>query len=348
MIRAQMVKRFDEFTLDVTIQADAGVTVLFGPSGAGKTLTLDCLAGFVACDAGRVLLDDRLLFDAAARVNLPPQQRHCGYVFQDHALFPHMTVRQNLLFAAERLPGLERHRRVAETMERFRIIEFAARLPHQLSGGQKQRCSVARSLIGQPRMLLLDEPAQGLDLLLRNELYEIVRQVRSEYKIPILLVTHDLAECFELGDMMLVLQAGKVLQTGAPITVYERPVSADVARLLGIANLFEAEVLALDPGRDTSRLRVMGNELIGPYLPGRLIGDRVRICVPASGLRVSSGAGQNCIPARLISITELPDTVRLRFAPEMTMEIPRAQYDPHDRFVEWSIEIPASAIRAAL
>lgn len=348
MIRAQLAKHFAQFMLDLTLQAEAGVTVLFGPSGAGKTLTLDCLAGFVACDSGRILLDDRLLFDAAAGVNLSPQQRNCGYVFQDHALFPHMSVRQNLLFAAERLPRLERHRRVAETMERFRMSEFAERLPEQLSGGQKQRCSVARALIGEPRMLLLDEPAQGLDLLLRNELYEIVRQVRSEYKIPILLVTHDLAECFELGDTMLVLQSGRVLQTGTPTAVYERPASADVARLLGIANVFEAEILALDPGRDTSRLRVMGQELAGAYLPGRLIGDRVRLCIPASGLRVARGPGQNCIPARLEAVTELPDTVRLQFEPRMTVEMPRAQYDPRERPAEWSIEIPAAAIRSAL
>src|SRR5262249_34567633 len=159
-------------------QAGAGVTVLFGPSGAGKTLTLDSIAGFIPPDEGRILLDDEILFDGAARVHLSPQDRNCGYVFQNYALFPHMTLRENLAFAAERKPRLERHRRVNEMIDRFHLQDTAGRRPHEVSGGQKQRCSIARALIAEPKLLLLDEPAQGLDAQLRSELYEILRQVR--------------------------------------------------------------------------------------------------------------------------------------------------------------------------
>src|SRR5262249_34866638 len=123
------------FSLDLEFRAAAGITVLFGPSGAGKTLTLEAIAGFVRPDAGRILLDDAILFDAEAQVNLPPQRRHCGYVFQNYALFPHMTLRQNLLFAAEPMRRLERHRRVNEMLERFQIDAVGGRRPHEVSGG---------------------------------------------------------------------------------------------------------------------------------------------------------------------------------------------------------------------
>ncbi len=244
-IRKQFPPRPDAaaFSLDVDFKTAGGVTVLFGPSGSGKTLTLDCIAGFAAPDEGRILLDDEILFDAPTGVCLPPQARRCGYVFQNYALFPHMTLRQNLAFAVERKPRLERHRRVNEMLERFHLTDVAGRKPHELSGGQKQRCSIARALIGAPRLLLLDEPARGLDAPLRAELYAVLRQVRAEFKMPILLVTHDLDECFELGDEMLILRDGRLVQSGAPKAIADRPASVEVARLLGIFNLLPAEIV---------------------------------------------------------------------------------------------------------
>src|ERR1700720_2966728 len=171
MIRGNLVKRFAPgpesagFHLDVDFEAPSGVTVLYGPSGSGKTLTLDCIAGFIAPDSGRIMLDNRILFDGESGVNLPPRQRSCGYVFQNYALFPNMTLRENLAFAAHALPRLERHRRIAEQLERFKLTGMAGRFPHELSGGQKQRGSIARALIASPRVVLLDEPGRGLDAL---------------------------------------------------------------------------------------------------------------------------------------------------------------------------------------
>src|SRR5271168_5196328 len=193
MLQARLRKTFPQrpdsagFSLDLEFQAAAGVTVLFGPSGSGKTLVLDAVAGFVRPDEGRILLDDDLLFDAATGVHLPPQARNCGYVFQNYALFPHMTLRQNLMFAAERRPRLERHRRVADMLDKFRLTEAAGRRPHEVSGGQRQRCSIARALIAEPKMLLLDEPATGLDAPLRVELYDVLRRVKEEFQTPMIL-----------------------------------------------------------------------------------------------------------------------------------------------------------------
>src|ERR1700691_2806038 len=222
MIQARIRKQYAampdsaSFSLDLEFAAASGVTVLFGSSGAGKTLTLDSIAGFVRPDEGRILLDDQILFDAASGVHLAPRSRRCGYVFQNYALFPHMTLRQTMQFAAERRPRLERHRRVNEMLDRFRLGEAAGRRPHEVSGGQRQRCSIARALIVAPKLLLLDEPATGLDAPLRAEFYEVLRQVREDFKTPMLLVTHDLDECFELGEDMVILREGKIVQSGAP------------------------------------------------------------------------------------------------------------------------------------
>src|SRR3984885_10129388 len=226
-IRKQYAAKPDSagFSLDLEFQAAAGVTVLFGPSGAGKTLVLDSIAGFVRPEEGRILLDDDILFDGASGVHLAPQARNCGYVFQNYALFPHMTLRENLEFAAERRPRLERHRRVNEMLERFRLGEIAGQHPHELSGGQKQRCSTARALIGGPKLLLLDEPAQGLDAPLRREFYAVLRQVRADFQTPVLLVTHDLDECFELAEEMIVVREGRIVQSGAPRDILDFPAS---------------------------------------------------------------------------------------------------------------------------
>lgn len=355
MIEAHIRKTFaphrdsSGFSLDLEFQARAGVTVLFGPSGSGKTLTLDSLAGFVRPDQGRILLDGALLFDAETGVHLAPQARRCGYVFQNYALFPHMTLRQNLSFAAERIPRLERHRRVNEMLERFHLAEAAGRRPHEVSGGQRQRCSIARALIGDPRLLLLDEPAQGLDAPLRAELYEVLRQVRAEFNTPVLLVTHDLEECFELGEDMIVLREGRVAQSGAPSEVLNAPATLDVARLLGTFNLLPAEIRALDPGRNLSRVRMGEFDLEGPYFPGRLKGDRITLYVRPEQLRAAARNGRpglNQIPADFERAIEKPRWVRLEFSGGIAVDLPRDEYERQRDNREWVVEFPPSSLRA--
>jgi len=337
------------FSLEIEFQARAGVTALFGPSGAGKTLTLDAIAGFTRPDSGRIMLDDQILFDAAARVNLRPQERNCGYVFQNYALFPHMTLRQNLVFAADRRPRLERHRRVNEMLERFHLTAVSGRRPHEVSGGQKQRCSIARALIGSPRLLLLDEPARGLDAPLRTELYSLLRQVRADFQNPVLLVTHDLEECFELAEEMMILREGRIVQSGPPRKILEQPASVEVARMLGITNLFEAEITALDPGGNTSRLRFQDHELTGAYLPGHLRGDRVWLCIRAEELRVVRHNGArpepNQISAKLLRVSEKPRSVRLEFSGEIAVELPREEFEREKGNKDWLVEFPPGALR---
>ncbi len=354
MIKARIRKCFPArpdsaaFSLEVEFDTSGGITALFGPSGSGKTLTLDAIAGFATPDEGRILLDDQILFDADARVNVPPRARRCGYVFQNYALFPHMTLRRNLEFAAERRPRLERHRKVSEMLERFHLNDVAGRRPHELSGGQKQRCSIARALIGAPKLLLLDEPARGLDAPLRAELYALMRQVRADFQTPALLVTHNLDECFEVADEMIVLREGRIVQSGAPKAIAERPASADVARLLGIFNLLPAEIVELDPQRNLSRLRLGEFDLAGPYFPGRFRGDRVSLCVRPEQLGVSARDGKpgpNQVPLALVRTLEMPHGVRLEFAGDVAVEVPSAEYERQKHNKEWLVSFPQQSLR---
>ena len=353
MIRARILKHFpagtesSAFTLDIEFEAAAGVTVLFGPSGSGKTLTLDAIAGFVRPDEGRILLDEQILFDGAAGVHLRPRSRHCGYVFQSYALFPHMTLRRNLEFAAARQPRLERHRKVTEMLERFRLGKVSGRRPREVSGGEKQRCSIARSLIGGPRLLLLDEPARGLDVPLRAELYSVLRQVREEFRTPILLVTHDLDECFQLGEEMLVLHNGKLVQSGTPREVLDQPANVEVATLLGQFNLLQAEIRALDPGNKTSIVRIGESEIAGPYFPGRLRGDRVWLFVRPEQLRALPRDGlpaQNQMAAELVGVADRPRAVRLEFRGGISVEMPRVEFEKNKENREWVIEFPPDSL----
>jgi molybdate transport system ATP-binding protein len=306
------------------------------------------IAGFVRPDGGRILLDDQLLYDGATRVFLPAQQRKCSYVFQNYALFPHMTMRGNLEFAAHRWPRLERHRRVNEMLERFRLEEVAGRHPAELSGGQKQRCSIARALIGQPRLLLLDEPARGLDAPLRAELYDTLRQVRSQFQTPILLVTHDLEECFALGDDMYVMHSGRLVQHGTPAAIFSQPASLEVAQLLGAFNLLPAEIVSLDPGRDRSRLALESHELEGPYYPQRLKGDRVWVCVRHADMRALARDGRlkkNQIPSRVVRVVARPYGVLVEFEGGMAVAMAREEFERFPRDTDWVVEFPSESLR---
>ena len=354
MIKVVITKRYSPgpesagFQLDVTFEAASGVTILYGPSGSGKTLTLDSIAGFVLPNSGRILLDDRILFDGASGVNLAPQRRSCGYVFQNHALFPNMTLRENLAFAGDGLARLERHRRIAEQLDRFKLTSVAGRYPHELSGGQKQRGSIARALMADPRIILMDEPARGMDAMLRADLHELIRELRSSLQVPILVVTHDAEETFALADRVLVYDAGKIIHSGSPAELLENPGTVRVARLMGGFNIFDADVIALDPGRQTSRLRLLGQEMDGPHLRGCFRGDKISVCIRPEELRLTDRPGDNRIRADLQRTVERAQSVRADFGKELVVDVPRdvwSGFAESGRRTGWWIEVPAASLR---
>jgi len=354
MIRGNIVKRFRPgpesagFHLDIEFEAAPGVTVLYGPSGSGKTLTLDCIAGFVSPDSGPIMLDNRILFDAESGVNLRPRQRSCGYVFQNYALFPHMTLRENLAFAAHSLPRLERHRRIAEQLERFKLTSMAGRYPHELSGGQKQRGSIARALIANPRAVLLDEPGRGLDAALRIDLYTLIEELRDGLRIPVLLVTHDLEECFALAESVMIYDAGRIVHRATPAELLGNPGTAEVARLLGGFTLYDAEVIALDPGRQTSRLRLLGADIRGPHLRGCFRGDRVTLCTRPEELLLRTQAGENRIRGDLRRVIDRSQSIRADFGDGLIVDVPREMWrslEETGKQTGWWIEIPPGSLR---
>jgi ABC-type sulfate/molybdate transport systems ATPase subunit len=324
------------FSLDVEFEIH-GVTALFGPAGSGKTFILEAVAGFARPDSGRILRDDMLLFDAEARVHVPARRRGCGYLPARNALFPHMTVRQNLAFAAAG-GRLERHRRITEFLERYELVEAAARRPAELDAAQRQGAAVARALIAAPKVLLLDEPEWP---------ERVFQRMRAEFKGPLLVATRDLNRCAAFADRMLVMEAGRILRRGTPREVMENPESVQVARLLGIPNVFECTIAGLDPGRNSSRLEAASFKVTGPYLPGHFRGDRVWIAIRPERVRVqaAAAAGGNAVPVKLLRASHRADSVRLEFAGGIFADLSPEEYARQKDNKDWQAELPADALR---
>jgi molybdate transport system ATP-binding protein len=211
------------FRLDVSWGVGNELAVLFGYSGAGKSTTFQMIAGLMRPDNGSILLNGRVLYDSAAKVNLAPQNRHLGYLFQDLALFPHMTVRQNVLYGASGRSREEKEDAAEEMLRRFRMSGLSQKFPDQISGGQKQRVALARALAGNPQALLLDEPFSALDMPVRRDMRDIVTEIQRSFRIPVILVTHDADEAEAIADRMIVYFSGRVLQTGTPDEILVTP-----------------------------------------------------------------------------------------------------------------------------
>ncbi len=225
-------RKLPGFDLDVSWEATDETVVLFGYSGAGKSMTLQLLAGLAKPDAGRVVLDGATLYDRDARVNVAPQRRPFGYVFQEPALFPHMTVEGNVGYGLHGVSAAEREARIAEAAESFELSALMKRRPAELSGGQRQRVAFARTMVRRPSCLLLDEPFSALDAPVRGEMRELLRQVRARTGVPVVLVTHDLLEAVTMADRMLVYIGGRVVQQGTPEAVLSDPANEHVADLV--------------------------------------------------------------------------------------------------------------------
>lgn len=240
-----LTKRFGQTVavhdLSLTIE-DGEILTLLGPSGCGKTTTLRCIAGFLMPDSGEVYLDNRPI------TTLPPERRDIGFVFQNYALWPHMTVYQNLAFGLElrRVPREEIDQHVQEALALVRLSGFQDRYPRQLSGGQQQRVALARALVIQPNVLLLDEPLSNLDAQLREEMRFEVRELQRKLGITSVYVTHDQAEALVLSDRIAVMHEGEVVQVGTPEEIYNQPRNRFVAGFVGLTSFIEGTIAGRD------------------------------------------------------------------------------------------------------
>ena len=219
-LSVRIKKKLHNFLLDVDWQIGEELAVIFGPSGSGKSLTLHAVAGLLFPDEGRVHSCGRTFFDSSARIALPPQQRCIGYVFQHPALFPHMTVEENILYGATGVEPGHRTRRFQEVLDLFRLSGLEKKRPSEISGGQKQRVAFARSLIRKPDLLLLDEPFSALDMKIRDEMWDFLKDIRKYFNIPVVLVTHDIFEAYSLADTVIVYEEGRVVHSGPPHEIF--------------------------------------------------------------------------------------------------------------------------------
>lgn len=208
MLYVNIEKRLDRYTLKANFKCEKDTLALFGASGAGKSMTLKCIAGIEKPDRGVIQLNDRVLFDSNKNINLPPQKRHVGYLFQDYALFPDMTVSGNILSAMRKLPKAERERKLSDLIKRFQLNGLEKRRPELLSGGEKQRVALARIFASSPEVLLLDEPFSSLDTLLKLQLIPYIREIIADFGGETIMVSHDIEEVRQLCPKLITITDG--------------------------------------------------------------------------------------------------------------------------------------------
>ena len=255
------------------------VTVLFGASGSGKTTVLRALAGLDRPDQGSIVFAGETWFDSARGVFTPPQARGVGLLFQEYALFPHLSVAGNLGYGLQRLTRVQREARVDELAERFGIADLLGRRPAQLSGGQRQRVALARALAPRPRLLLLDEPLSALDTPTREALRGELRHLLEQAEVPAIVVTHDRTEALALGDRLAVLVDGTIRQVGPVPEVFSAPGDVDVARVVGTENVFAARLVRREAGLVVVRTEPGGANLVAVDPGG--VEDEVYACIRA-------------------------------------------------------------------
>ena len=294
---------------------------LLGPSGCGKSTTLRCIAGLERPEGGSVAIDGKDVFSSGKDVFVPPDRRGIGMVFQSYAIWPHMTVYENVAYALEvkRTPKKEARRRVMEALERVGLTALAERPAPQLSGGQQQRVALARAIVGRPSLLLFDEPLSNLDAKLRERMRVEIRELQQRLEITAVYVTHDQAEALAISDTIAVMEAGRIVAVGAPRELYAAPGSRFVADFVGSSNILPGRALGAAAADGTGKVELEFG-LLRCRLQGAIAaGDAVDVLIRpecVAVLTTQAGAGENVWPAAVERVTfvgEVQDiTLRLR------------------------------------
>jgi molybdate transport system ATP-binding protein len=299
-----------DFVLEVDLAIAPGITILFGPSGAGKTTLLDCIAGLTIPNSGRVAIGNNVFFDSERETNLPVQKRKTGYVFQNLALFPHLTAAQNIAYGLAGLTRSERSRQTDAILESLRISHLRHRRSSEISGGERQRVALARALVTDPCVLLLDEPLAALDAPTKSKIIDDLRSWNRARRIPILYVTHSREEVFALGEQVIVLENGRAVAQGTPHEVMTAPRQETVAQLAGFENIFDAVVTAAHGDRGTMTCHIADSnvELETP-LSRADAGSALRIGIRAGDIllatiRPQGLSARNVIPGNVLSLEQ--------------------------------------------
>ena len=281
----QFRKKFNGFSLDIDCILKEKVTAFLGASGSGKTTLLNCISGIVSPDQGEIVFKDRIFFSSNLRINLPPEQRRIGYVFQEGHLFPHINIAANIRYGQSRRKR-KQHENVSEIIEILEIEDLLKRYPKQLSGGQRQRVAIARSLAMEPTILLMDEPLASLDSGLKNRIIPYLYEIRERFEMPILYVTHTISEAMALADEAYVLSDGKITAKGQPHQLLTSPSALPIANMTGVENVFSLSVSKSDKDKGITELEIGKQTLKIPYID-RNIGESVPVGIRAEDIMVS-------------------------------------------------------------
>jgi molybdate transport system ATP-binding protein len=296
------------FALDVKFSIPPGITMLFGASGSGKTTLLRCIAGLIRPDSGQIKIGDQILFDSDARVDVPVPQRKVGLLFQNLALFPHLSVAKNIEYGLDGLDRTDALQRTETILKSFRISGVHKRNPNEISGGERQRVALARALVTDPRVLMLDEPLSALDYPTQSQIIDDLRAWNAARDIPILYVTHSQREVFALGERVISLENGRILSQGTPQDVLETPAHESIAQLAGFENLFDATVISLNHDSGTMLCRLDGAETeVEVPLSRAEVGAKIRIAIRAGDIIIAGEfpralSARNVVPARIRSL----------------------------------------------
>ncbi len=330
MLSIRVKRSLPGFTLEAAVECPYPVTAIFGPSGAGKTTLLDLVAGLLAPDDGEVRLNDRVLFSSETGVNLPPERRRVGYVFQEDLLFPHLTVMENLRYGYDLLPPDSRRFEVGPVVDLMGLSGLLDRRPARLSGGERQRVALGRAILASPELLLMDEPLASLDQELKDRIIPYLRHIRSDLGIPILYVSHSVAEILELTGQVIVLKAGRVIAHGDFFHVVHHPEVLPLAEAHGFENVLPVEVVAQDGARRGCRVRFGNQELRVPPCD-RPVGSRIFISIRANDIILSRKQPEglsirNAMRGRILDMQDVDGKqlvyvdVGKRLAVEVTLE----------------------------
>lgn len=307
MLDLSVIRQQGSFRVDVTLKAGAGVTALFGPSGSGKTSVINMVAGLARPDQGRIAVDGRVLFDRAERIDVPPEHRRLGYVFQDGRLFPHLSVRANLNFGRDRVPEAERKVEFDAVVEVLGIEHLLDRRPALLSGGEKQRVAIGRALLASPRILLMDEPLAALDANRKAELLPFIGALSKRFRIPILYVSHSMDEVLSLADTLVLMDQGRMAAIGPTEDLLSRPELRALTGRWEAGSVIRATVEGHDSQNGMTLLRFAGGSLV--MARNHLsLGSTVRLRVQASDVAIALDhpgrvSVRNVLPARVLSIS---------------------------------------------
>ncbi|MGE5545917.1 MAG: molybdenum ABC transporter ATP-binding protein [Solirubrobacterales bacterium] len=307
MLEVDARRRLGDFSVDARLSAGKGVTALFGRSGSGKSTIVNMVAGLLRPDAGRIAVDGKMLFDAAIGMDLPPERRRVGYVFQDARLFPHLSVRSNLCFGLNRVPRAERRIEPGPVIDLLGIGHLLDRRPAGLSGGERQRVAIGRALLANPRILLMDEPLAALDPQRKAEVLPFLAGLARRFDIPVLYVSHSMDEVLALADTLALVDDGRIAATGAVEDLLARPELRPLTGRYEAGAVLRAVVAGHDPELGISRLAFRGGTLVAA-LTGLPVGTVVRVRVHARDVAIALDRPErvsirNVLPAVVRTVT---------------------------------------------